>query len=87
MVGLIMQHLLHVQEGLTNVLTAARAGNVIIYIPPSFTSNALAGRGIWYGRVEPGHVEGIVAKTIMEGKVIKELFRGGIDQNREILRL
>lgn len=63
------------------------AGNVIIYIPPSFSSNALAGKGIWYGRVEPGHVEGIVAKTILEGKVVKDLFRGGINQDREILRL
>ena len=63
------------------------AGNVIIYIPPSWSGNALAGKGIWYGRVEPGHVEGIVAKTIMEGKVVKDLFRGGIDQSREILRL
>lgn len=63
------------------------AGNVIIYIPPSFKDNALAGKGIWYGRVEPGHVEGIVMKTVLEGKVVKELFRGGIDQDRKILRL
>jgi hypothetical protein len=63
------------------------AGNVIIYIPPSFSENELAGKGIWYGRVEPGHVEGIIQKTILDGKVIKELFRGGIDQDRKILRL
>lgn len=63
------------------------AGNVIIYIPPSFKSNPLAGKGIWYGRVEPRHVEGIVGKTIMDGKVVKELFRGGIGHEREILRL
>lgn len=63
------------------------AGNVIIYIPPSFSANPLAGKGIWYGRVEPQHVEGIVGKTIMDGKVIKELFRGGIDQGGEIIRL
>lgn len=63
------------------------AGNVIIYIPPSFSSNALAGKGIWYGRVGPEHVEGLVQKTIMDGKVITEMFRGGIDQNREVLRL
>lgn len=63
------------------------AGNVIVYIPPSFSSNALAGKGIWYGRVAPEHVEGIVAKTVLDGKVIKDLFRGGIDHNREILRL
>lgn len=63
------------------------AGNVIIYIPPSFSANPLAGKGIWYGRVEPQHVEGIVGKTIMDGKVIKELFRGGIDQGGEMIRL
>ncbi|KAK3719623.1 Altered inheritance of mitochondria protein 32 [Vermiconidia calcicola] len=63
------------------------AGNVIVYIPPSFSTNALAGKGIWYGRVTPADVEGIVAKTIFDGKVIKQLFRGGIDQNREIIRL
>ncbi|KAK5008725.1 hypothetical protein LTR28_003586 [Elasticomyces elasticus] len=63
------------------------AGNVIIYIPPGFHSNALAGKGIWYGRVEPQHVEGIVAKTVLDGKVIKEMFRGGIGHDREILRL
>lgn len=63
------------------------AGNVIIYIPPSFTSNPLAGKGIWYGRVGPEHVEGIVGKTVLDGKVIKDLFRGGIDQDRGIIRL
>lgn len=63
------------------------AGNVIIYIPPSFTSNPLAGKGIWYGRVGPEHVEGIVAKTILDGKVIKDMFRGGIEQGGGMLRL
>lgn len=63
------------------------AGNVIVYIPPSFSSNPLAGKGIWYGRVGPEHVEGIVAQTILEGKVIRDQFRGGIDGNGEILRL
>ena len=63
------------------------AGNVIVYIPPSFKANGLAGKGIWYGRVEPSHVEGIVAKTILDGKVVKDMFRGGIDQGGKILRL
>lgn len=63
------------------------AGNVIIYIPPKFTSNALAGKGIWYGRVAPEHVEGLVEKTIIDGKVIKDLFRGGIDRSGGIIRL
>ena len=63
------------------------AGNVIVYIPPTFKTNPLAGCGIWYGRVEPQHVEGIVGKTLIDGKVIKTHFRGGIREGGEILRL
>jgi len=63
------------------------AGNIIIYIPPNLKNHPLAGKGIWYGRVEPKHVEGIVKKTIEEGTVIEELFRGGIGQNGEIIRI
>ena len=69
------------------------AGNVIVYIPPglklpeSGALHPLAGHGIWYGRVEPKHVEGIVQETIRKGNVIKELFRGGIKKGGEILKL
>jgi len=68
------------------------AGNVVLYIPPGFKTvdgkeNPLAGTGIWYGRVEPKHVEGIVRETVLGGKVIEDLFRGGIRQGGEILRL
>jgi hypothetical protein len=68
------------------------AGNVILYIPPGAKSangkeNSLAGCGIWYGRVEPKHVEGIVKETLLGGRVIEELFRGGIRQGGEILRI
>lgn len=63
------------------------AGNVIVYVPPSFGGNALRGKGIWYGRVKPRHVEGIVDKTVLGGLVIKELLRGGVGQEGEGLRL
>lgn len=63
------------------------AGNIIIYIPPTLKDNPLAGKGIWYGRVEPKHVEGIVTKTIQEGVIIEELFRGGISRDGKVLRL
>ena len=68
------------------------AGNVIIYIPPGSkaadgTAHTLAGCGIWYGRVEPKHIEGIIQETILNGKVIEDHFRGGIKQGGEILRL
>lgn len=68
------------------------AGNVIIYTPPGFKTadgkeSPLAGTGVWYGRVEPKHVEGIVKETVLGGKVIEEFFRGGIRQGGEILRL
>ena len=68
------------------------AGNVILYIPPGAKTmdgktHELAGCGIWYGRVEPKHVEGIVRETVLGGRVIEDLFRGGIRQGGEILRL
>ncbi|KAH0552948.1 hypothetical protein GP486_006854 [Trichoglossum hirsutum] len=64
------------------------AGNVIIYIPPSSpAANRLAGKGIWYGRVEPRHVEGIIEETIVGGRVIGELFRGGVGEGSQILRI
>ncbi|OKL56946.1 hypothetical protein UA08_07917 [Talaromyces atroroseus] len=77
------------------------AGNVIIYIPPAFVTTSpsspasasvsrpspLAGKGIWYGRVEPKHVEGLVEQTIFNGTVVEEHFRGGIGMDGEIYRL
>ena len=78
----------------------AFAGNVIIYIPPSYIPpqtaeghygegqmNKLAGCGIWYGRVEPFIVSDIVRETIVGGIILGPLFRGGIDQNGMPLRL
>ncbi|KAJ4406513.1 hypothetical protein N0V82_010095 [Gnomoniopsis sp. IMI 355080] len=48
------------------------AGNVIIYLPRLMEKadgerHPLAGHGIWYGRVEPKHVQGIVQETIQRG--------------------
>ncbi|CAG8243005.1 unnamed protein product [Penicillium salamii] len=69
------------------------AGNVIVYLPPKMTiggtsePHPLAGKGIWYGRIEPKHVEGLVEETILGGKVVTDHFRGGIDQSGDILRM
>ncbi|KAL6849263.1 hypothetical protein ACO1O0_008796 [Amphichorda felina] len=67
------------------------AGNIIIYVPPGLKMGSkphpLAGCGIWYGRVEPKHVEGIIEETILKGNVVEDMFRGGIDQHRRILRI
>ena len=68
------------------------AGNVILYVPRNSTTNdgvehPLAGKGIWYGRVEPRHVQGIVEETMLKGRVIKDLFRGAIGADGEIFRL
>ena len=57
------------------------AGNVILYFPPLSPGSqeqwaALAGKGVWYGRVEPRHVEGIVRQTLRGGRLIRELLRG-----------
>lgn len=68
------------------------AGNAIIYMPPNLKTESgaghpLAGHGIWYGRIEPRHVDGIVRETLLKGNVVKDLLRGGIDAERRILRL
>lgn len=68
------------------------AGNVIVYIPPGHEGpggeeHALAGCGIWYGRVEPKHVEGLVNETVVRGRVVEDRFRGGIDSKRRIWRI
>ncbi|GAA5873051.1 hypothetical protein JCM3774_000323 [Rhodotorula dairenensis] len=46
------------------------AGNVILYFPN--------GTSVWFGRVTPADVGVIVDRTIMQGKVIPELLRGGL---------
>ncbi|RIA93434.1 Sucrase/ferredoxin-like-domain-containing protein [Glomus cerebriforme] len=50
------------------------AGNVIVY---------QNGHGIWYGRVTPCHVPMIIDKTIIEGKIIKELHRGSMFDDKK----
>jgi hypothetical protein len=74
-----------VELAMTSHLTGHRfAGNLIIYFPHSYTKNgeknisSLAGKGVWYGRVEPRHVEGIVRRTVEGGEVIEELCRGWV---------
>ena len=59
------------------------AGNVIMYVPPALggeEGNPLSGAGIWYGRVGPEHVEGLVEETLVKGRVVLELLRGGVTQ-------
>ncbi|KAF4963534.1 hypothetical protein FSARC_8471 [Fusarium sarcochroum] len=67
------------------------AGNVIIYLPPQLKMgdepHPLAGHGIWYGRVDPKNVEGIVKETILKGNVVADIFRGGIDAQHKMLRI
>ncbi|CAG8616855.1 6291_t:CDS:2 [Dentiscutata erythropus] len=46
------------------------AGNVIVY---------RGGQGIWYGRVIPCHAKNIIETTVLEGKVIKDLYRGSMN--------
>lgn len=61
------------------------AGNVICYINDGT-------RGIWYGRVKTCHCRLIIEETIINGKIIKELYRGAMDKsfknqvNRSFLR-
>ncbi|EJD53719.1 hypothetical protein AURDEDRAFT_80293 [Auricularia subglabra TFB-10046 SS5] len=50
------------------------AGNVQIFTPQ--------GVGIYYGRVTPHDVPAVVKNTILEGKVLPELLRGGMNVTR-----
>lgn len=50
----------------------AYAGNVI-YFPLDKTK-----KSIWYGRVFPEKVAGIIDETVIGGKIIKELYRGEV---------
>lgn len=61
------------------------AGNVGIWFPPS--SEHLGGHGVWYGRVTPKHVEGIVHETILRGRIIADLLRGGIDEQSRTISI
>ncbi|KAK5056653.1 hypothetical protein LTR84_012185 [Exophiala bonariae] len=56
-------------------------------VTPQQQPHPLVGKGIWYGRVEPRHVQGIVEETVLRGRVIKELFRGGVDRAGKVIRL
>lgn len=50
------------------------AGNVIIYTP--------TGTSVWYGRVTSHHVESIVTNTIINGRVLSPILRGGLNLAR-----
>lgn len=70
-----------IAAGVSHVGGHKWAGNVIVYLPPEWRTKTgeispLARTGVWYGRVEPKHVEGIVEETIRGGKVIEDLCRG-----------
>jgi hypothetical protein len=69
------------------------AGNVIIYMPSKGNGELIAekrdsllGKEIWYGRVEPRHVEGLIEETIMKGRVVEELCRGVVGRDGELYR-
>ncbi|KAJ4389346.1 Altered inheritance of mitochondria protein 32 [Gnomoniopsis smithogilvyi] len=91
--GTVQKPVLTARVGLISHIGGHKfAGNVIIYLPRSMKGghgekHPLAGHGIWYGRVEPQHVQGIVKETIQKGNVIADMFRGGITPDRQILRL
>lgn len=51
----------------------AYAGNVIY-----FPKNGGSGAAVWYGRVFPQQVQGIVRETILGGRIIQELYRGQV---------
>ncbi|KAK6510681.1 hypothetical protein TWF506_009783 [Arthrobotrys conoides] len=49
--------------------------------------NSSSSVSIWYGRVMPYHVEGIIQTTLKEGKIVKELLRGIVNSNGDLVDL
>ena len=41
-----------------------------------------SGAAVWYGRVTPHHVDAIVQETILGGRVLPALLRGGMNLAR-----
>lgn len=68
-------------------VTAQQAQQAQPHPHPHPHPHPLAGKGIWYGRVEPRHVQGIVEETVLRGNVIGDLFRGGVDRGGKVVRL
>ncbi|EPS40671.1 hypothetical protein H072_5458 [Dactylellina haptotyla CBS 200.50] len=50
-------------------------------------SQSEGGTAIWYGRVMPNHVEGIIENTLKGGRIIKELLRGLVNSNGDLIDL
>lgn len=66
----------HVETGLiSHVGGHAYAGNVL-YFPRDCSKMPI----VFYGRVFPEQVQGIVNTTIKQGKIIKELYRGDVHE-------
>jgi hypothetical protein len=66
------EKLLHVKTGqITHIGGHAYAGNVV-YFPRQ-------GESVWYGRVFPEDVQGIVDTTIKQGMIIRDKYRGYVD--------
>lgn len=71
----------HTKVVLTSCVNGhAYAGNVVIYFPPKWIpkngDDSVGGKGVWYGRVKPDHLSGIIQETLLNGRVIEELLRG-----------
>ncbi len=71
----------------TGSTTSESAENLSQHATGAQPLHPLAGSSVWYGRVEPRHVEGIIEQTVVNGKVIQNLFRGGLDLHGKVLRL
>ncbi|KAJ9617729.1 hypothetical protein H2204_013482 [Knufia peltigerae] len=76
--------IIYVPPGARQFLYSPGAADAVA-VPP--IRHPLAGEGIWYGRVEPKHVEGIIEQTLLRGNVIRDLFRGGLSAHGDVLRL
>ncbi|RVD83274.1 uncharacterized protein DFL_007668 [Arthrobotrys flagrans] len=83
--------IIHLPGGhpLSQAINNAPASTLPISGPEDVKDTETSGRSvsIWYGRVMPYHVEGIIQKTLKEGKIVKELLRGVVNSDGDLVDL
>ncbi|KAK6529542.1 hypothetical protein TWF281_008713 [Arthrobotrys megalospora] len=74
---------------LSKAVNEAPASSLPISEPEDVVNTDISGHSvsIWYGRVMPYHVEGIIETTLRQGKIVKELLRGIVNSHGDLVDL
>ncbi|KAK6334978.1 hypothetical protein TWF718_010419 [Orbilia javanica] len=74
---------------LSRAINNAPASTLPVSEPEEVKDTAESSRSvsIWYGRVMPYHAEGIIQTTLKEGRIVKELLRGIVNSDGDLVDL